>query len=242
MVNEERTAPVPDERVRDNLVRVRERIAFEAERCGRDAGGILLVGVTKTRPASDVLEAVRCGLKAVGENRVQELLEKRREIPGDLPVQWRFIGHLQRNKARKAAEAASTVDSVDSLPLAAALSRIALEMSGAIPVLLEVNTSGEKSKSGVHPSGAEELLEGIRTGCPGLRVEGLMTIGPLSGDEREVRRAFGQLRLLRDDLAGKTGLPLKELSMGMSGDFQWAIPEGSTMVRIGSAIFGERSK
>lgn len=223
----------------NNLQHVREDLAAVIERCGRNSEDVRLIAVSKTYPVEDILEAVRCGVVAVGENRVQELVEKRLQWQGPA-IEWRLIGHLQRNKVRKAIECASSVDSVDSLQLARALSRCAGEKEIVLPVLLEVNTSQEESKHGVPPSEAASLLDGVLAECSALRVEGLMTVGPLTDDEAEVRRAFASLRLLRDALSERAGYPLKELSMGMSGDFKWAVEEGSTMVRIGSSIFGKR--
>lgn len=226
--------------IRDNLEMVREEIRRSALLSGRREEDVLLVAVTKTRPVEDVAEAVRCGVISVGENRVQELLQKRALWPRGNEPQWRLIGHLQRNKARKALSAAAAVDSVDSPELAADLSRIAAEEGKILPVLLEVNTSGEASKNGVAPGEVDTLLHWILESCPALRPEGFMTIGPLTGGETEVRRAFALLRSVCESARSTTGLSLPELSMGMSGDFSWAVQEGSTMVRIGSAIFGAR--
>lgn len=226
--------------IRENIEFVRKEIRDSAKISGRSGNDILLVAVTKTRPVEDILEAVRCGVSVLGENRVQELLEKHGRWPWDVPVQWRLIGHLQRNKVRKALSVASFVDSVDSLDLARVLSRVAAEQNKIVPVLLEVNTSGETSKNGVAPEEVNSLLEGILRECPALVVEGFMTIGPLSNDEREVRNAFSHLWSIREKARKNFNLSLLELSMGMSGDFRWAVLEGSTMVRIGSAIFGAR--
>lgn len=226
--------------IESNLQRVRETLAAAADRSGRSGADVRLIAVSKTYPVEDIREAVRCGVDTVGENRVQELAEKRRLWQGP-SIAWRFIGHLQSNKVRKVIECASSVDSVDSPQLAQTLSRVASEHALTLPVLLEVNTSGEESKHGVSPLQAASLLEGVLQECPALRVEGLMTVGPLTDDETEVRRAFSSLRELRDMLSGRFGCRLKELSMGMSGDYEWAVEEGSTMVRIGSAIFGKRS-
>jgi len=227
--------------IRENIERIRNEIRDAEVSCGRRPGEVRLVAVTKTRPVDDIIEAVRCGIEMVGENRVQELVEKTRGWPRDLPVQWRLIGHLQRNKARKAVQSASAVDSVDSVELAALLSRLAGEGGKKLPVLLEVNTSGEGSKSGIAPGETEKILEGILNTCPCLSVEGFMTIGPLGGGESGVRKAFSLLRSLSGKARNSFALPLPELSMGMSGDFRWAVQEGSTMVRIGSALFGERT-
>lgn len=227
--------------IRENIERIRNGIRDAEVSCGRRPGEVRLVAVTKTRPVDDIIEAVRCGIDMVGENRVQELVEKSGAWPQELPVQWRLIGHLQRNKARKAVHAASAVDSVDSLELAVLLSRLAGEGGKKLPVLIEINTSGEGSKSGIAPGEAEKILEGILNTCPFLSVEGFMTIGPLGGDESGVRKAFSLLRSLSGKARNSFALPLPELSMGMSGDFRWAVQEGSTMVRIGSALFGERT-
>ncbi|MDD4020170.1 MAG: YggS family pyridoxal phosphate-dependent enzyme [Synergistaceae bacterium] len=227
--------------IRENIERIRNEIRDAEISCGRRPGEVRLVAVTKTRPINDIIEAVRCGIEMVGENRVQELVEKVGTWPQDLPVQWRLIGHLQRNKARKAVQAASAVDSVDSLELAAFLSKLAGEGGKKLPVLLEINTSGEGSKNGIAPGETEKFLEEILKACPFLSVEGFMTIGPLGGDESKVRKAFSLLRSLCGKARDSFTLPLPVLSMGMSGDFRWAVQEGSTMVRIGSALFGDRT-
>lgn len=226
--------------IKDNLEKVREEIRTSAENCGRRVEEILLVAVTKTRSIEEIKEAASLGLTSVGENRVQELVEKRELWPGSGALEWRLIGHLQRNKARKALAAAAAIDSLDSPQLASTLSRIAAEEGKTVPVLLEVNTSGEASKNGIDPREAEGLLDWVLENCPSLRPEGFMTIGPLGGEERVVRRSFALLRSVCETARARTGLPLPELSMGMSGDFRWAIGEGSTMVRIGSSIFGPR--
>lgn len=226
--------------IQNNLHHVLEKLADAVRKSGRNDEDVRLVAVTKNYPVEDILEAVRCGVVSVGENRVQELAEKRRLWSGP-SVEWRLIGHLQGNKVRKALECASTVDSLDSLSLAGSLARVAEDKKMLLPVLIEVNTSGEKSKHGVAPSDAAPLLESVMKECPALRVEGLMTVGPLTDDEAEVRRAFALLRKIRDSLSEAFGLRLKELSMGMSGDYEWAVQEGSTMLRIGSAIFGKRT-
>ena len=218
--------------IKDNLERIGEAMENAAIRSGRAAGEVRLVVVAKTRTVDEIAEVVLCGVKEIGENRAQELEEKRRLWSGG-DVVWRFIGHLQRNKVRKAIEFASTVDSVDSTRLAGTLSRVAMEKELVLP-------SGEESKHGVDPSRARELVEFVVEDCPGLKLDGLMTIGPLTDDESAVRRAFSSLREIRDEMSRDFELPLAELSMGMSGDFELAIQEGSTMVRIGSAVFGSR--
>jgi pyridoxal phosphate enzyme (YggS family) len=229
----------------DRIRTVRERMERAAVSSAREAGDVALVAVTKTRSVEEIERALSSGfVRFIGENRVQEAETKKtlRSIGGGAAVPWRLIGHLQRNKARKALSLFDTVDGVDSPDLAATLQRI-LEEDGTnriLPVLIEINTSGEASKHGVTPEGAELLLETILGSCPRLRCDGLMTVGPMSDDEGVVRNAFARLRHLRETLSGRLRVPLKELSMGMSGDFEWAIMEGSTMVRIGSALFGPR--
>jgi pyridoxal phosphate enzyme (YggS family) len=178
---------------------------------------------------------------ALGENRVQEAALKRGEWPSGTGAVWRMIGHLQSNKVRKALELFDAVDSVDSAVLARALDK----ESGAksekpLPVLLEVNTSGEASKTGAEPREFSELVDSVLE-CPHLKLDGLMTIGPLTDDETRVRGAFADLRAMAEQARLRSGLPLPVLSMGMSGDFEWAVLEGSTMVRIGTALFGVRA-
>ncbi|MDR1648794.1 MAG: YggS family pyridoxal phosphate-dependent enzyme [Synergistaceae bacterium] len=221
--------------IKDRIALLREKIALSAARAGREPSEIKLLAVTKTRSAEEMLEAAPW-VDALGENRVQEAALKKRAWPAG--VEWRMIGHLQSNKVRKALELFDTVDSVDSVSLAQALDRAATR---SLQVLLEVNTSGEDSKTGVAPRQFSELVDGVLE-CPCLRLEGLMTIGPLTDDEARVRDAFAGLREMASQARLRSGLPLPVLSMGMSGDFEWAILEGSTMVRIGTALFGVRSE
>jgi len=211
----------------ERLAEVRARIAAAAERAGRNAAAVRLIGASKTVDAGRLVGFVEAGLVDLGENRVQEAETKR--VQG---VTWHLIGHLQSNKARKAVALFEWIHSVDSPRLADALDRIAAELGRKPRVLVEVNTSGEASKHGVAPEDARGLVEHVR-GLPHLSLEGLMTIGPLAGDPRN---AFRMLRKQRDE-AG-----LNELSMGMSGDFEVAIEEGATMVRVGSALFGARPR
>ncbi len=217
---------------------IRGRLARAAARAGREPGSIRLVGVTKTVPAGLVREAVALGLLDLGENRVQEARDK---IPafGRDGVRWHMIGHLQRNKAGLAAELFDRVHSLDSLALAEAVSRRAMALGRRLPVLLEVNVSGEASKHGVRPDDAAPLA-GAVAALPGLVLDGLMTIAPYSDDPEAARPHFARLRGLRDTLERSTGVTLPELSMGMSGDFEVAVEEGSTIVRVGTAIFGAR--
>ena len=221
---------------------IQERMARAAAKVGRDPASVLLVAVTKTRTVQEMLAAVPFA-GAIGENRVQEAEEKKKAWPLDgaaSALPWRLIGHLQGNKARKALELFDTVDSLDSIALAERLDRVAGERERTLPVLIEVNMAQEVSKTGIAPEDFGSLLDRVRN-LSHLRLEGLMTIGPLTEDEPSVRRAFAGLRDLAEEARTQSGLPLPVLSMGMSGDFEWAIQEGSTMVRIGSALFGPRN-
>lgn len=197
-----------------------------------------LIGAAKTVDAERVREAVAAGLVDIGENRVQEALPKIAAIgPG---VRWHFIGHVQRNKARAAAGAFAVIHSVDSLRLAQALSRAAGALDLRIPVLIEVNMAGETTKHGVAPDAVADFLAAMR-GLRYVEPVGLMTMAPQADDPETVRWVFRVLRELRDRLQGQgAGDAFSELSMGMSGDFEVAVEEGATMVRIGRAIFGER--
>ena len=224
-----------EQRPAERLAVLHERIRAAAERVGRDPNEVRLVGASKTVPASRILEFVRAGLNHLGENRVQEAEEKIPAVGANLAEgaapAWHLIGRLQSNKARKAVALFDWIHSVDSPRLADALDRIARELGRRPRVLIEVNTSGEAAKAGVDPGEAPALIAHAR-GLAGIELAGLMTIGPLEGDPRP---AFRTLRRLRDD-AG-----LAELSMGMSGDFEVAIAEGATLVRVGSALFGARA-
>jgi len=217
---------------------VRGRITRAAVRAGRNPDVVRLVAVVKTVPADRVREAVALGLEDLGENRVQEARDK---IPavGRQGVRWHMIGHLQRNKAGAAVELFDRIHSLDGVPLAEAVSRRAAGLGRRMPVLVEVNVSGEASKHGVRPDDAEPLVGAIAA-LPGLALDGLMTIAPYSDDPEDARPYFARLRELRDRLERSTGLAMPELSMGMSGDFEVAVEEGSTLVRVGTAIFGER--
>ena len=200
---------------------------------------VAFVAVSKTRTVDEMKQAEEfpC-IDYFGENRVQEAESKRKDY-GTSRIPWRLIGHLQANKARKAVELFDAIDSLDSIELAERVNRIAGEMGRVMPVLIEVNTSGEASKSGIEPENFSQLAEKVMT-LQNLRLDGLMTVGPLTDSEREIRRAFAELRDLRENAKAITGLELPVLSMGMSGDFETAIQEGSTMVRIGTLLFGAR--
>ncbi|HIE04309.1 MAG TPA: YggS family pyridoxal phosphate-dependent enzyme [Candidatus Latescibacteria bacterium] len=221
--------------IAENLRRVQERMAEAALRVGRSPEDVVLVAATKGRTPEEIEEAIRVGVEAVGENRVQEAEAKFPYIR--LPFRKHMIGHLQRNKVKKALKLFDVIQSVDSFRLGEEISKRALHRT--VEVLVEVNTSGEETKFGVSPEGTVDLV-GRLLELEGIFVSGLMTIGPLTEDEGEVRRAFSLLRELRERAERELGVHLPVLSMGMSGDFEVAIEEGSTMVRIGTAIFGPR--
>ena len=229
----------------EELAHVRARIARAAERSGRAAGAVRLIGASKTVPAERLLEALALGLREFGENRVQEAEGK---IPAVNAVQspqgavprWHLIGHLQSNKARRAAALFDVVQSVDSVKLAQALDRHAADLDRRLEVLIEVNTSGEAQKSGVAPADALALMSEARK-LPRLDVRGWMTVGPLVERPDDARPAYRVLaRLLAQAQEAWPEAQLTELSMGMSGDYDVAIEEGATLVRIGSALFGAR--
>jgi len=209
-----------------------------ALRAGRDASVIKLLGVTKTRTTKEMQEAAPF-VDGLGENRVQEAVVKKQNWPVSIETEWRMIGHLQSNKVRKAIALFDSLDSIDSEDIARVAERIAAEEGKIIPILLEVNTSGEAAKSGVAPVNFHALLDCVLK-CNHLRLDGLMTMGPLTEDEAQVRRAFAMLHTLAEDARARSDLSLPVLSMGMSGDFELAIAEGSTMVRIGTSLFGPR--
>ncbi len=221
-------------RIAENLDVVRERIASAAKMSGRDPDDVTLVVVTKTRSVEDILEAIACGATDIGENYVQEALEKF-ELVGDEP-RWHMIGHLQRNKTRQAVRFFDCIHSVDNEELARETGRRAVALGRTLEVLVEVNISGEESKSGIEPEGALELVDKI---CPieGIQVCGFMGMPPVSQNREDARVYFARLRELWDRLPKEQRV---HLSMGMTGDFETAIEEGSTMVRIGTAIFGQR--
>jgi pyridoxal phosphate enzyme (YggS family) len=231
-------------RLRQALPVVRERLEQAAER--RGGGTVRLVAVTKGHPAAAVEAAWRLGLRDCGENRVAELEAKRSELRAaapqvDLGTCWHLIGHLQRNKVRRALPLTALIHSVDSERLALELSAEAVRLGGTVELLLEVNVSGETSKAGFGT--ADSLVEAAArmVALPGLRVSGLMTMAPLTADERVLRATFQRARALFDQCRQEVpGFTAAHLSMGMSNDFEIAVEEGSTMVRLGTVLFGER--
>lgn len=221
-----------------NPEKIYERIQNAKDKAGR-TDKIFFTAVSKTRTVDEMREAEKLSwIDYFGENRVQEA-ESKRVLYQESKIQWRLIGHLQNNKARKALEIFDCIDSVDSIELALRLGRIAGELNKRVPVLIEVNTSGEESKSGIDPKDFSRLLD-IVIQQENLRLDGLMTVGPLTKDEKKIRKAFADLRNLTEHTRASSGLELPILSMGMSGDFELAILEGSTMIRIGTLLFGER--
>jgi pyridoxal phosphate enzyme (YggS family) len=227
--------------VAENLLRIQERVASAAARAGRASDDVRIVGVTKTQPAASIREAYAAGLRQFGENRVQEWEGKRREL-ADLAATWQLIGHLQSNKAARAAGLFASVDSVDDARLAERLDR-ALAGAGngkVLRVLIEVRVAPEESKSGAEldavPALAERVLAQAR-----LRLAGLMCIPPYCDDPEDARPYFRRLRELRDSLVARMRVALPVLSMGMSHDFEVAIEEGATEIRVGTALFGARN-
>jgi pyridoxal phosphate enzyme (YggS family) len=224
----------------ERLAEVRERIDAARARAGR-ADEVRIVAVTKSHPAAAVETARAAGVLDVGENRVTELEEKVPLIGRDA-VRWHLIGHLQRNKAKRALPLIDLLHSLDSVRLARALSEDAVESGRELGALVQVNASGEASKSGFAPG---ELVSALREICalPGLRVRGLMTMAPLTEDEEVLRAAFARTRDLRDEAAREVrGFTPEHLSMGMSNDYEIAVEEGSTLVRLGTVLFGAREK
>jgi hypothetical protein len=231
--------------IRENIAAVQEQIAAAARRSGRSPSDIALMAVTKTHPPDRIRKAYESGLRLFGENRVQEFSTKAGTLADLAGAEWHMIGHLQTNKAAKAAELFSTVDSIDSVKLAEKLDAVARPLKKRLQILIEVNVGGEAAKSGVDPDSPE--LEDLLKAAPGLEAlnfRGLMTVPPFTEDPEGARPYFRRLRTLRHQIAARNlpAITLEILSMGMSHDFAVAIEEGSTCIRIGTAIFGDREK
>ena len=226
--------------IAENLSSIQERIGKAALRAGRDPAEIRLVAVSKTVSAESIQQAIAAGVTLLGENYVQEARNKIACIGKQ--VEWHFIGHLQSNKARYAVELFSMIHSVDRLSLAEELDHAANKHGKIVPILIQVNISGEESKSGIDPQETLQLLKRI-AGLQHLSIQGLMTMPPWFENPEDSRPYFSSLRKLREKLSREKipGVALQELSMGMSGDFEVAIEEGATLMRIGTAIFGPRS-
>lgn len=237
----------------ENISRVRAAIAAACDRAGRIPDSVTLVAVSKGKPVELMATAVQAGVQHFGENRVEEssikipaLVDRLPDLP---PLTWHMIGHVQSRKAKEVAPLFDTIHSLDSIRLAEKFSRLAVEQGRVLNVLIQVNISGEASKEGFDGVGwnneadvrnALEVTARVVSGLPGLQLRGLMTIAPYVPDAETVRPVFRDLRRLRDAMQEALGLPLPELSMGMTDDFPVAIEEGATLVRVGRAIFGER--
>jgi hypothetical protein len=229
--------PVPTVNVAGAVAAARRRIAAAAERAGRDPAAVRLVAVSKTVAAERVAEVVAAGVTDLGENRVQEAVAKRPQLPAG--VRWHMVGHLQTNKAARAAATFAVVHSVDSVRLAETLAARRPAELGELEVLLEVELTGLPGHTGFAAGGLDEAVAAIGA-LGGLRLRGLMTMAPPVAEPERARPAFARLRVLRDELEQRCGQALPELSMGMSDDFEVAVEEGATVVRLGRAIFGER--
>lgn len=223
--------------MRERLKSINEKIAAACQRAGRDFFDITLVAVSKTVEPERIRQAIEAGVRVLGENRVQEAASKMTELAAVVAehnVEWHLIGHLQSNKARRAVELFSAIQSVDSFKLAERLNSVAGELGKKLPVFIEVNLGGEESKAGAKPDEVLPLCEQAGK-LANLELKGLMAVPPFLDDAEQVRPFFRRLRMLRDQAQ------LKELSMGMSHDFEIAIEEGATIVRIGTALFGTRT-
>ena len=223
-----------ENRLRENLAEIREKIDRAARKCGRNPNDVKLVAVSKSHPASVLQGAIAAGANVFGENKVQEAEEKI-DVLGCENLEWHLIGHLQSNKARKAVKLFDVIQTLDSIELAERLERICIEDTrGNLSVLIEVDLACEATKSGIGEKNLPELVEFLKT-CERLKFDGLMIVPPFHEDVERVRPFFEKLREIRDKI-----LPNGELSMGMSHDFETAIEEGATIVRVGTAIFGAR--
>lgn len=231
----------PETLIAEQIQAVRRRMESACLRAGRNPDSVQLMLVTKTVSCANIRSALACGETLLGENKVQEAWPKAQEL-SDTAARWHFIGHLQTNKVKDVLKFAACVQSVDRLELAQKLSQRLSQMERELPILIQVNTSYEASKSGVEPAAAVDLIQRVAE-LPGLKIQGLMTIGLLSEHEQAVRDCFRRLRELQFQ-ARALELPNTSwdvLSMGMSGDFEWAIEEGATLIRVGSLIFGARA-
>ena len=222
-----------------NIAAVEERICGACARAGRKREDVTLICVTKTKPEEMLLEAYETGQREFGENKVQEICRKKPALPGD--IHWHMIGHLQRNKVKQLIGQTVMIHSVDSLRLAETISAEAEKANTVVPVLIEVNMAGEESKFGISPQEAEALIRSA-CGLSGIKISGLMTIAPYTEDPETNRPYFRKLRQLAVDIGQKSidNVSMSVLSMGMTGDFEVAIEEGATHIRVGTGIFGER--
>lgn len=226
--------------ITENLEQVRKNIDEACRMAGRDPKEVTLIAVSKTKPVSMLKEAYDAGARCFGENKVQEIMDKHPQLPED--IQWHMIGHLQRNKVKYIVDKVSMIHSVDSLRLAQTIEQEAAKHNVCVPVLLEVNVAQEESKFGLKMDKVLPLIETIAD-FPHIKVQGLMTIAPYVENAEDNRDFFRQLKKLSVDIAAKNinNVSMSVLSMGMTGDYQVAVQEGATMVRVGTGIFGERN-
>lgn len=226
--------------IAENLKNVEQKIQEACKRSGRDREEVTLIAVSKTKPAEKLLEAYNCGTRVFGENKVQELTEKYEELPKD--IHWHMIGHLQRNKVKYIIDKAELIHSVDSLRLAEMIDKEAEKKGITAHILLEVNMAGEETKFGLKPEDVPEIVRDVSK-FQNIQVDGLMTIAPFVADPEENRIHFANLRKLSVDIRKENvnNVNMSILSMGMTNDYEVAIEEGATMVRVGTGIFGERN-
>lgn len=222
----------------ENIEDVRNRIKIASEKAGRNPEDVTLIGVSKTKPVELIKEAVECGITRLGENRVQEIMEKYEHIDG---AQWHLIGHLQKNKVKYIIDKVALIHSVDSVELAKEIDKQAKKTGRIQEILLQINISGEESKFGIEPDKTEEVCREVAK-LENVKIKGFMTMAPRGADENELHSIFGGLRELLEKIKKLDieNVDLKELSMGMSGDYEIAISEGATLVRVGTGIFGTR--
>lgn len=225
--------------IADNIRYVLDQVRVSADLVNRDPSEINLVAVTKTVPVERIEQAVAAGLRVLGENRVQELNEKYPTLPG---VEWHLIGHLQSNKVKYIVDKIALLHSLDSISLAEEINKRMTQLGRAMDVLVQVNIADESTKFGIKPAETEQFIDKIRS-LPGVRIQGLMTIGPYAASEQEIRGVFRHLKLLADKVKtiGFPEVEMKHLSMGMSNDYRIAVEEGATLIRVGSTIFGQRN-
>ncbi len=226
--------------IKENIEKINAVKNAAARRAGRDGSEILLCAVTKTHPASDINEAIDAGITDIGENKVQEILDKYDEVK---PVRWHMIGHLQTNKVKYIIDKVSLIHSVDSYKLAEEINKRAAQHGIVMDILIQVNSAMEESKFGITTDETDSLIEEILKNCPNIRIRGLMCIAPFAENPGDAAKYFRAVKEIYDRYADapREGLDFKYLSMGMSNDFETAIAEGSNLIRIGTAIFGARN-
>ncbi|MBO7340645.1 MAG: YggS family pyridoxal phosphate-dependent enzyme [Lachnospiraceae bacterium] len=226
--------------IKENYFEVNEKVGKACDRAGRNRDGVTLIAVSKTKPLEDLREAYEAGARDFGENKVQELVDKIPQMPND--VRWHMIGHLQRNKVKYIVDKVYMIHGVDSLRLGEEISKEAVKHGVTVRILIEVNVAGEDTKYGVSPEEAPQLAIGLSK-LPGISLQGLMTIAPYVTDPEENRLIFAKLRQLAVDISEKNidNVSMNVLSMGMTGDYEVAVEEGATFVRVGTGIFGERN-